>query len=76
MNESVNELTGNFLDKARFCSEYMENEKRLMDHYHEFLRKEIWEFVKLDCWRRFEELVIEARSSKIETKRDDGGSIK
>lgn len=73
-NESVNELAGICLDRARFCPEYMENPKRLMNHFHEVLKKKIREFVNPDRWTKFEEFINGARNREIETKREDDDS--
>ncbi|GJY22115.1 zinc finger, CCHC-type, retrotransposon gag domain protein [Tanacetum coccineum] len=79
MNKTVNEFIGNFLDQAWFCPEYMENVKRLMDHYHEALRKEIREFFQLQNFKTFDQLVNAARERELETiggssSGGDGGS--
>jgi hypothetical protein len=38
--ETVSEFTGLFMDRARFCPEYANDEKKLMEDYREMLRKD------------------------------------
>lgn len=50
--QSVSEFTSMFVDRAR-GPEYMDDEKRLMEHYRELLKKETREFISTKNYQSF-----------------------
>ncbi|GKF90276.1 hypothetical protein Tco_0264239, partial [Tanacetum coccineum] len=56
---------------ARFCMEYLENEKRLMKHYCDLLKKDIRGFILAKNWKVFDELVEAAMEQELVTKKSD-----
>lgn len=75
-NETVTELAGVYLEKARFLPEYVGNQKMLISHFHEILKKDIRQFCHPNKCLRFEDYVNEARSREIELGRDDENLLK
>nr|GEV57037.1 reverse transcriptase domain-containing protein [Tanacetum cinerariifolium] len=55
--------------RARFCIEYIRNEKMLMEHYVDMLKKEIREFISARNWKNFDEVMNAALERKQETKK-------
>lgn len=70
-HESVSEITGKFQDMVHFCLEYLENEWRMMNHYHDVLKSEIREFIKPNACDSFEKMVDEARDRELEIKKKE-----
>ncbi|GJU59698.1 putative reverse transcriptase domain-containing protein [Tanacetum coccineum] len=56
-NMSWNEFKELFLQKSRFLPEYINDQKLLMNHYVNMLRKEICEFVSVKDWKNIDELM-------------------
>ncbi|GJR05018.1 hypothetical protein Tco_0528002 [Tanacetum coccineum] len=46
-----------FLVCARFCPEYVKDEKLLMEHYIDMLKKDIRKFISAKNWKNLDELI-------------------
>ncbi|GJS25161.1 putative reverse transcriptase domain-containing protein [Tanacetum coccineum] len=68
-NMSWNEFKELFLQKSRFLPEYINDQKLLMNHYLDMLRKEIREFVSTKDWKNMDELMNAALEQEQETKK-------
>lgn len=75
-NESVNEITCIFLDKAQFCLQHVATEEMKMNHYHSMLKNEIREFVSPRRCQSFDEMVEVAQERELELKRQNDRSEK
>ncbi|KAJ9565618.1 hypothetical protein OSB04_001584 [Centaurea solstitialis] len=62
MTESVNEITGQFLEKSLFCPDYVSTEAMKMYRYHGVLKTEIREFVATAMCKSFDAMVEVARA--------------
>nr|GEV91658.1 zinc finger, CCHC-type, retrotransposon Gag domain protein [Tanacetum cinerariifolium] len=58
-----------FLDRARFLPEYVNDQKLLMNHYVDMLKKEIREFVSAKDRKNMDELMNAALKREQETKK-------
>ncbi|PWA85904.1 Retrotransposon gag protein [Artemisia annua] len=74
--ETVSEFTGLFMDRARFCPEYVKDEGKLMEQYKEALRMDIREFVATHTYRNLSELVNAALDREQETQRNEPSLLK
>ncbi|GJR59979.1 putative reverse transcriptase domain-containing protein [Tanacetum coccineum] len=80
----VHDFSMIFLDRACFLPEYVNDQKLLMSHYVDMLKKEICEFVSAKDWKNMDELMNAALEQEKETKKcersppkrriDQGGS--
>nr|GEW51067.1 putative reverse transcriptase domain-containing protein [Tanacetum cinerariifolium] len=61
---SWNELKELFLQKARFLPKYVNDQKLLMNHYVDMLKKEIREFILAKDWKNMDELMNAALEGK------------
>lgn len=59
---SIAEYSGLFLDKSKFCPEYVQNPKLLCEHYHLHLRDEVREFVDPEIYNTLEKMINRALS--------------
>ncbi|GJX40206.1 putative reverse transcriptase domain-containing protein [Tanacetum coccineum] len=55
--------------EGRFCPEYVGNEKMLIEHYVDMLKKEIHEFISARNWNNFDEVMNAALEHEQETKK-------
>ncbi|GJS07631.1 hypothetical protein Tco_0364427 [Tanacetum coccineum] len=67
--QSIHDFTMTFLDRTRFCPEYFGNEKMLMEHYVDMLKKEIREFISARNWKNFDEVMNAALEYEQDTKK-------
>ncbi|PWA69508.1 reverse transcriptase domain-containing protein [Artemisia annua] len=69
--ESVRDFTMTFLDRARFLTEYASDERLLMNHYVDMLRKDIRQFISAKDWKNIEELTNAALERERESTVDE-----
>ncbi|GKD31179.1 reverse transcriptase domain-containing protein, partial [Tanacetum coccineum] len=67
--QSVHGFSMTFIDKARFLPEYINDQKLLMNHYVDMLRKEIRELSSTKDWKNMDELMNAALEREQETKK-------
>nr|GEX66798.1 hypothetical protein [Tanacetum cinerariifolium] len=67
--KSVHDFSMTFLDRARFLPKYINDQKLLMEHYVDMLRKEIHEFILAKDWKNMDELMNAALEREQETKK-------
>ena len=65
-NESVNEITDKFLEKAFFCPDYVKTEEMKMTRYSSMLRRDIRKFVVTAGCTTFNEMVNLARIRELD----------
>ncbi|GJT51305.1 hypothetical protein Tco_0977462, partial [Tanacetum coccineum] len=75
-NFSWNEFKELFLQKARFLLEYINDQKLLMNHYVDMLRKEIRKFISAKDWKNMDELMNATLEREQETKKRERSSPK
>ncbi|GJQ90285.1 putative reverse transcriptase domain-containing protein [Tanacetum coccineum] len=75
-NMSWNEFKELFLQKVRFLPEYVNDQKLLMNHYVDMLKKEIREFVSAKDWKNMDELMNAALERVQETKTPERSPLK
>ncbi|PWA85681.1 zinc finger, CCHC-type, Retrotransposon gag domain protein [Artemisia annua] len=68
---SVCDFTMTFLDRARFLPEYASDERLLMNHYVDMLRKDIRQFISAKDWKNIEELTNAALERERESTVDE-----
>ncbi|GJT56404.1 putative ribonuclease H-like domain-containing protein [Tanacetum coccineum] len=67
--QSVHDFSMTFLDRSLFLPEYINDQKLLMNHYVDMLRKEIREFVSAKDWKNMDKLINAALEREQETKK-------
>ncbi|GJU63226.1 hypothetical protein Tco_1245061 [Tanacetum coccineum] len=67
--QSVHDFFMTFLNRARFLPEYINDQKLLMEHYVDMLRKEIHEFISVKDWKNMGKLMNAALEREQETKK-------
>ncbi|KAJ9552882.1 hypothetical protein OSB04_016927 [Centaurea solstitialis] len=67
--ESVSEITEKFLEKSRFCPNYVADETMKMYRYGQMLKAEIREFVLMTNCTNFQQMFEKARLREIELER-------
>nr|XP_043615955.1 uncharacterized protein LOC122587858 [Erigeron canadensis] len=75
-NMSLNEFRAQFLDKAQFCPEFLENDQLLKEQFYLKLRKNLREKISLRQMESFSMLADVARDHEIEMSRVDEGVLK
>nr|XP_043639287.1 uncharacterized protein LOC122610359 [Erigeron canadensis] len=75
-NMSLNEFRAQFLDKAQFCPEFLENDQLLKEQFYLKLRKNLREKINLRQMESFSMLADVARDHEIEMSRVDEGVLK
>nr|XP_043611643.1 uncharacterized protein LOC122583287 [Erigeron canadensis] len=73
---SLNDFRAQFLDKAQFCPEFLENDQLLKEQFYLKLRKNIREKISLRQMESFSMLADVARDHEIEMSRVDEGVLK
>nr|XP_043613889.1 uncharacterized protein LOC122585827 [Erigeron canadensis] len=73
---SVNEFRAQFLDKAQFCPEFLENDQLLKEQFYLKLKKSLREKISLRQMESFSMLADVARDHEIEMKRVDDSELK
>ncbi|GKA59256.1 reverse transcriptase domain-containing protein, partial [Tanacetum coccineum] len=72
----VHDFSMTFLDRARFLPEYINDQKFLMNHYVDMLRKEIREFISAKDWKNMDELMNAALKREQKTKKRERSPLK
>ncbi|GKB49594.1 putative reverse transcriptase domain-containing protein [Tanacetum coccineum] len=67
--QSMHDFSMTFFDRARFLPEYVNDQKLIMNHYVNMLRKEIREFISAKDWKNMDELMNAALEREQETKK-------
>nr|XP_043629928.1 uncharacterized protein LOC122601233 [Erigeron canadensis] len=75
-NMSLNEFRNQFLDKAQFCLEILENDQLLKKQFYLKLRKNLREKISLRQIESFSMLANVARDHEIEMSRVDDSDLK
>nr|XP_043630277.1 uncharacterized protein LOC122601561 [Erigeron canadensis] len=75
-NMSLNEFQAQFLDKAQFCPEFLENDQLLKEQFYLKLKKNLREKISLRQMESFSMLADVARDHEIEQARVEEGDLK
>nr|XP_043607009.1 uncharacterized protein LOC122578966 [Erigeron canadensis] len=75
-NMSLNEFRAQFLDKAQFCPEFLENDQLLKEQFYLKLNKNLREKISLRQMEPFFMLADVARDHEIELSRVDDSDLK
>nr|XP_043611606.1 uncharacterized protein LOC122583247 [Erigeron canadensis] len=75
-NMTLNEFRAQFLDKAQFCPEFLENDQLLKEQFYLKLRKNLREKICLHQMESFSMLADVAQDHEIEMSRVDEGVLK
>ena len=67
--ETVDQITGIFYDKAKFCPDLWRTERMWVQRYHSMLRPEIREFISPSKCATLQEVITYAREREIELKK-------
>ncbi|XP_021968896.1 uncharacterized protein LOC110863687 [Helianthus annuus] len=67
--ESIDKITGIFLDKLRFCNELVTNEEQKIYYYYNMLSAEYREFMTPSKYETLTEIINTAREREIELKK-------
>nr|GEX90908.1 reverse transcriptase domain-containing protein [Tanacetum cinerariifolium] len=67
--QPVHGFSMTFLDRACFLPEYVNDQKLLMNHYVDILKKEIRKFVSAKDWKNMDELMNAALEQEQKTKK-------
>ncbi|XP_021973832.1 uncharacterized protein LOC110868626 [Helianthus annuus] len=67
--ESIDKITGIFLDKLRFCDELVTNEEQKICYYYNMLSAEYREFMTPSKYETLTEIINTAREREIELKK-------
>ncbi|XP_021979948.1 uncharacterized protein LOC110876076 [Helianthus annuus] len=67
--ETVDKITGIFLDKLKFCDELVKTEEQKIYYYHTMLRAEYREFMTSSHYQSLTDIINAAREREIELKR-------
>ncbi|KAF5803619.1 putative nucleotidyltransferase, Ribonuclease H [Helianthus annuus] len=67
--ESIDKITGMFMDKMKFCDDLITNEEQKVYYYHNMLSAEYREFITPSKYETLTEIVNAAREREIELKK-------
>ncbi|MFS7909790.1 putative transcription factor interactor and regulator CCHC(Zn) family [Helianthus anomalus] len=67
--ESIDKITGIFMDKLRFCDELVTTEEQKIYYYYNMLSAEYWEFMTPSKYETLTEIINTAREREIELKK-------
>ncbi|XP_022040819.1 uncharacterized protein LOC110943375 [Helianthus annuus] len=70
-NESVNEISNAFMDKMKFCGDFVTTERMKINRFYGVLKAEIREFITPSNCETLDELINLARDREIEIKRQE-----
>ncbi|XP_022042039.1 uncharacterized protein LOC110944700 [Helianthus annuus] len=70
-NETINEITNTFLDKMKFCGDFVKTERMKINRYYGVLRAEFREFITPSKYETLDELINCARDRELEIKRQE-----
>ncbi|MFS8025300.1 putative retrotransposon gag domain-containing protein [Helianthus anomalus] len=70
-NESINEISNTFMDRMKFCGDFVKTERMKINRFYGVLKAEFREFITpLKC-ETLDELINMARDREIEIKRQE-----
>ncbi|XP_035838001.1 uncharacterized protein LOC118479413 [Helianthus annuus] len=67
--ETVDKITGMFMDKLKFCDDLVKTEEQKIYYYHTMLRAEYREFMTPSHYESLTDIINAAREREIELKR-------
>ncbi|XP_021985640.1 uncharacterized protein LOC110881797 [Helianthus annuus] len=70
-NESINEISNTFMDKMKFCGDFVKSERMKINRFYEVLKAEFREFIIPSKCETLDELINLARDREIEIKRQE-----
>ncbi|XP_022038817.1 uncharacterized protein LOC110941486 [Helianthus annuus] len=70
-NETINEISNTFLDKMKFCGEFVQTERMKINRFYGVLKAEFREFITPSKCETLDELINLARDREIEIKRQE-----
>ncbi|KAJ0932532.1 putative nucleotidyltransferase, Ribonuclease H [Helianthus annuus] len=70
-NETINEISNIFLDKMKFCGEFVQTERMKINRFYGVLKAEFREFITPSKCETLDELINLARDREIEIKRQE-----
>ncbi|XP_022031400.1 uncharacterized protein LOC110932367 [Helianthus annuus] len=70
-NETINEISSTFLDKMKFCGEFVQTERMKINRFYGVLKAEFREFITPSKCETLDELINLARDREIEIKRQE-----
>ncbi|XP_022031591.1 uncharacterized protein LOC110932572 [Helianthus annuus] len=70
-NEMINEITNTFLDKMKFCEDFVKTERMKINRYHGILKAEYREIITPSKCETLDELINWTRDREIELKRQE-----
>ncbi|XP_021995547.1 uncharacterized protein LOC110892704 [Helianthus annuus] len=70
-NEPVNEISNAFMDKMKFCGDFVTTERMKINRFYGVLKAEISEFITPSKCETLDELINLARDREIEIKRQE-----
>ncbi|XP_021984995.1 uncharacterized protein LOC110880863 [Helianthus annuus] len=70
-NESVNEISNAFMDKMKFCGDFVTTKRMKINCFYGVLKAEIREFITPSKCETLDELINLARDREIEIKRQE-----
>ncbi|XP_021999691.1 uncharacterized protein LOC110897162 [Helianthus annuus] len=70
-NEMINEISSIFLDKMKFCTEFVQTERMKINRFYGILKAEFREFITPSKCETLEELINLARDREIEIRRQE-----
>ncbi|XP_022023734.1 uncharacterized protein LOC110923994 [Helianthus annuus] len=70
-NESINEISNIFMDKMKFCGDFMKTERMKINRFYGVLKEKFREFITPSKCETLDELINLARDREIEIKRQE-----
>ncbi|XP_022027942.1 uncharacterized protein LOC110929126 [Helianthus annuus] len=70
-NESIHEISNIFMDKMKFCGDFMKTERMKINRFYGVLKAEFREFITPSKCETLDELINLARDREIEIKRQE-----
>ncbi|XP_021990653.1 uncharacterized protein LOC110887055 [Helianthus annuus] len=70
-NETINEITNTFLDKMKFCGDFVKTERMKINRYHGILKAEYREFITPSKCETLDELINWAQDRELGLKRQE-----
>ncbi|XP_035830927.1 uncharacterized protein LOC118480272 [Helianthus annuus] len=70
-NETINEISSIFLDKMKFCAEFVQTERMKINRFYGILKAEFMEFITPSKCETLDELINLARDREIEIRRQE-----
>ncbi|XP_022027911.1 uncharacterized protein LOC110929097 [Helianthus annuus] len=70
-NESINEISNIFMDKMKFCGDFVKTERMKISRFYGVLKAEFREFITPSKCETLDELINLARDREIEIKRQE-----